>query len=62
MKDEEMKAFLERGTLLYIFSSPDLLFQPTLNGVYYLVKFQLLFCYLREKRAVNLNSENLIIN
>jgi len=42
MKDEEMKAFLERGTLLYIFSSPDLLFQPTLNRVYYLGKFQLL--------------------
>jgi len=35
MKNEERKALLERGTLLYISSSPDPLFQLTSNMVYY---------------------------
>ena len=35
MKNEERKALLERETLLYISSSPDPLFQPTSNKVYY---------------------------
>ena len=39
MKDEERNALLERETLLYISSSPDPLFQPTLNKVYYLGLF-----------------------
>jgi len=58
VKDEERKALLERGTLLYISSSPDPLFQPTLNIVYYFSRY---YRYLQEKRAVNLDSENLII-
>ena len=55
VKDEERKALLERGTLLYISSSPDPLFQPTLNIVYYFSRY---YRYLQEKRAVNLDSEN----
>jgi len=50
MMDEERTALLERGTLLYISSSPDPLFQPTLNKVYYLGLFRpLLLLSPREK-------------